>query len=72
MELKRNEHETTEQYNFRKQIYKAVYDDTRDTEKATIYSNIWINILSLGCEYPAEIMKKVEQYKPDENDNPYK
>jgi hypothetical protein len=72
MEVKREISETTDQYNFRKKIYKAVYDDTGDVEKATIYSNIWVNILSLGCEYPTELMKKVEKYRPDDSDNPYK
>jgi hypothetical protein len=72
MEVKRMDNETTEQYNFRKKIYKAVYDDTRDSDKSIIYSNIWVNILSLGCEYPAELMTRVEKYRPDENDNPYK
>ena len=67
MELKRKTHETIEQYNFRKNIWIKVYEDTRDEESAIIYSNIWINILSLGCEYPSEIMNKIEKYKPEKN-----
>ncbi len=67
MEIKRKNNETTEQYNFRKNIWMKVYEETHNEESATIYSNIWVNILSLGCEYPSEIMKKIEKYKPENN-----
>lgn len=59
--------ETDIQYNFRKSIYEEIYKDTNDKKKSLIYSNIWVNILSMSCEYPKEIMKAIEKYRPKTN-----
>ena len=39
-------------------------NDTKSKQKATLYSNYWVNILSMKCQYPEEIMKQIEKYKP--------
>jgi hypothetical protein len=65
--ISRKQNETKKQFEFRKKIYDEVYDDTKDAETALIYSNIWVNVLSLGCAYPKEVMMRVEKYKPKEN-----
>ena len=65
--LKKKEYETEAQFNFRKEIYDNVYDDIKSKQKATLYSNIWVNILSLECKYPNELMEKIEKYKPSKN-----
>ena len=62
--LSRKEYETDSQYNFRKDIYNNVYNDTHSKQKATLYSNFWVNILSMECQYSDEIMKQIEKYKP--------
>lgn len=62
--LQKKEYETDTQFEFRKQIYNNVYNDTHNKEKATLYSNFWVNILSMNCQYPEEIMKQIEKYKP--------
>ena len=62
--LQRKEYETDTQFDFRKQIYTNVYNDTKSKQKATLYSNFWVNILSMNCQYPDEIMKQIEKYKP--------
>lgn len=65
--LKKKEYETDTEFNFRKQIYDNVYNDTKSKQKATLYSNIWVNILSMECKYPDELMEQVEKYKPQTN-----
>jgi hypothetical protein len=65
--LKKKEYETDTEFNFRKQIYDNVYNDTKSKQKATLYSNIWVNMLSMECKYPDELMEKVEKYKPETN-----
>ena len=67
MEFKKKEYETDTEFNFRKQIYDNVYNDTKSKQKATLYSNIWVNMLSMECKYPDELMEKVEKYKPETN-----
>jgi len=67
---KRN-YETSKQFDFRKKLYDKIVNDIKDNEKALIYSNIWINILSMGCSYPDEVMKKIEKYRPIDELNPY-
>ena len=65
--LKQKEYETDTEFNFRKQIYDNVFNDTKSKQKATLYSNIWVNMLSMECKYPDELMEKVEKYKPETN-----
>ena len=62
--LKQKEYETDNEFNFRKGIYDEVYNDIKSKQKATLYSNYWVNILSMNCQYPDEIMKQIEKYKP--------
>ena len=62
--IKKKEFETDYQFEFRKNIYDNVYNDTHNKQKATLYSNIWVNILSMECQYPNEIMAQIEKYKP--------
>ena len=63
-EIQKKEYETDTQFDFRKQIYDNVYNDTKSKQKATLYSNYWVNILSMNCQYPDEIMKQIDKYKP--------
>jgi hypothetical protein len=70
-EITKRNNETQKQYEFRLKIYKNVYDDLKDKDKAIIYSNIWVNIFSLDCKYPDEVMENVEKYRPDDKDNVY-
>ena len=63
-EIQKKEYETDTQFEFRKQIYDNVYNDTKSKQKATLYSNYWVNILSMNCQYPDEIMKQIDKYKP--------
>ena len=63
--------ETKEQFLFRKQIFDRVKLDTKDENKALVYSNMWINILSLGCSYADEIMEKIKKYEPTNEENVY-
>ena len=65
--LKKKEYETDNEYNFRKGIYDNVYNDTKSKQKATLFSNIWVNILSMECKYPEELMEQIEKYKPASN-----
>ena len=62
--LKQKEYETDNQFEFRKQIYDNVYNDTNSKQKATLYSNYWVNILSMNCQYSNDIMEKIQKYKP--------
>ena len=62
--LNKKEYETDTQFEFRKQIYNNVYNDTHSKQKATLYSNYWVNILSMNCQYSNDIMEKIEKYKP--------
>ena len=64
--------ETEKQFQFRKNLYDKIFNDTKDEEKALIYSNIWINILSLGCSYPKEVLQNIEKYRPADEDNIFK
>ena len=57
--LKQKEYETDNEFNFRQQIYEKVYKDLKSKQKATLYSNIWVNILSMECKYPNELMEKI-------------
>ena len=66
-DLKPKDFETETQYQFRQQIYNNVLNDTKSKQKATLYSNYWVNILSMNCQYPDEIMKQIEKYKPDKD-----
>ena len=59
--------ETNAQFLFRKDIYDTIYNDTKDKKKALIYSNIWINILSMNCDYPKSILDAIEKYRPKNN-----
>ena len=65
--LQQKEYETDTQFIFRKEIYDKVYNKTKSKQKATLYSNYWVNILSMKCQYPKDIMDVIEEYKP-END----
>ena len=65
--IKKKEYETDAQFNFRKDIYDKVFEDTKSRQKATLYSNIWVNILSMECKYEDELMEKIEKYKPEKN-----
>ena len=65
--LEQKEFEADAQFNFRKEIYDNVFNDTNSKKKATLYSNIWVNILSMECKYSTEIMKQIEKYKPNHN-----
>ena len=65
--LKQKEYETDNEFNFRKGIYDEVYNDIKSKQKATLYSNIWVNILSMECKYPADLMEQIEKYKPTTN-----
>ena len=62
--IQKKEFETDTQFEFRKNIYDNVYNDTHNKQKATLYSNIWVNILSMDCQYPHEIMEQIKKYKP--------
>ena len=66
-DLKQKEFEADPQFNFRKEIYDNVFNDKNSKKKATLYSNIWVNVLSMECKYSAEIMKQIEKYKPNHN-----
>lgn len=70
-EIQQRNNETKRQFQFRKNIYDEVLEDTKDQEKAMIYSNILVNIYSLGCSYPEEVMEMVEKYKPAKEENVY-
>lgn len=70
--IQKKNYETTKQFEFRKGLYDKIFNDIKDEEKALIYSNIWINILSLGCSYPKDVMKLIEIYRPSDEDNIYK
>jgi hypothetical protein len=70
--IQKRNNETTKQFEFRKRLYDKIFNDIKDEEKALIYSNIWINILSLGCSYPSEVIGLIEKYRPSEEDNIYK
>jgi hypothetical protein len=63
--------ETTKQFEFRKKIYDKIFNDIKNEEKALIYSNMWVNMLSLGCTYPKDILKTIEKYRPSDEDNIY-
>ena len=63
-DIQQKEYETDTQFEFRKQIYDEVFNDTKSKQKATLYSNYWVNILSMNCQYPDEIMKQIDKYKP--------
>ena len=65
--LEKKDFETDEQFDFRKEIYENVLSDTNSKQKAHIYSNIWVNILSFNCKYSKTIMNKIEKYKPINN-----
>ena len=65
--IKQKKYETENEYNFRKGIYEAVYNDIKSKQKATLYSNIWVNILSMECKYPEELMEHIKKYKPKTN-----
>jgi hypothetical protein len=69
--LIQRKNETKEQFEFRMNIFNNIYNDLKDSNKALVYSNIWINILSLGCSYPESIMEKVKKYEPDACSNVY-
>ena len=69
--IQKRNNETPKQFDFRKRLYDKIYNDIKDEEKALIYSNIWINVLQLGCKYPKSVMNLVEKYKPSEEDNIY-
>ena len=66
-DLKQKEYETDNEFNFRKEIYDKVYNDLKSKQKATLYSNVWVNILSMECKYPEELMEQIEKYKPQTN-----
>ena len=66
-DLKQKEYETDNEFNFRKEIYNKVFNDLKSKQKATLYSNLWVNILSMECKYPEELMEKIEKYKPETN-----
>ena len=66
-DIVQKEYETTAQFLFRKDIYDTIFKDTKDKKKALIYSNIWINILSLNCDYPKNILDAIEKYRPKNN-----
>jgi len=65
--LKKKEYETEHEFNFRKEIYDNVYNDIKSKQKATLYSNLWVNILSMECTYSEELMEAIEKYKPKTN-----
>ena len=65
--LKKKEYETENEFNFRKEIYDKVFNDLKSKQKATLYSNVWVNILSMECKYPEELMEQIEKYKPQTN-----
>ena len=65
--LKKKEYETENEFNFRKEIYDKVFNDLKSKQKATLYSNLWVNILSMECKYPEELMEQIEKYKPQTN-----
>ena len=65
--IKQKEYETENEYNFRKGIYDAVNNDIKSKQKATLYSNIWVNILSMECKYPEELLEQIKKYKPKSN-----
>lgn len=69
--IRKRENETSRQFDLRKKIYDKVFNDLKDEEKALIYSNIWINIFSLGCNYPPEVLDLIEKYRPDDSENVY-
>ena len=66
-DLKQKEYETDNEFNFRKEIYNKVLKDLKSRQKATLFSNIWVNILSMECKYPEELMEQIEKYKPITN-----
>jgi hypothetical protein len=62
--IRKRNNETSQAFAFRKNLYDKIFNDIKDEEKALIYSNIWVNVISLGCTYPTEVMSLVEKYKP--------
>lgn len=69
--LKRKRGETEKQFKFREDLYNQILKDTSKCDKAIIYSNTIVNILSLGCKYPEELMNQVSKYMPTDDKNIY-
>ena len=64
--IQRKNNETEKQFLFRKNLYDNILNDTHSMQKATVFSNIWINILSFNATYSDDIMKLIDKYKPEE------
>ena len=60
--IKQNKLETEYNYSLRK-LFIAFYDPKTDKElnESEMYSNIWINIIVLGCKYNIEIEKRMDK-----------
>ncbi|CAD8085261.1 unnamed protein product [Paramecium sonneborni] len=58
--LKRQKHELKEQYQDRKKIYELVLKKNKD--RATVLSNIYVNIKYMGNKYPKELEDELNQY----------
>ncbi len=59
--VKRNQDEVDESYKRRKWFIGEITPKTKkEYEEAIKLSNIWINMKYLGCRYPTEAEKKVE------------
>lgn len=60
--ISKKNNETEKMYQFRKNIYDLVYNETKSYEKAKIYSNIIINKLSLQCNYNDDLNQLVKKF----------
>jgi hypothetical protein len=70
--IQKRNNETNTQFEFRRRLYDKIFNDIKNEEKAVIYSNIWINILSMDCTYPKDVMEMIEKYRPSDEDNVFK
>mmetsp|Transcript_75 Transcript_75/g.66 ORF Transcript_75/g.66 Transcript_75/m.66 type:complete len:98 (+) Transcript_75:10-303(+) len=61
-DLYKKNNETEKMYRFREKVYNRVVEDTNSKEKAKVISNIIVNKLSIGCEYPKEVIELAEKY----------
>jgi hypothetical protein len=62
--LKKNQYETTSSYNKRQWFVKQylLYNPKVDEEEAARLSNIWINMITLGCRYPADVEQEIKKF----------
>jgi len=68
MVIQKNLDELDENYNKRIWFIKEIDPKTKkDTENAIRLSNIWINIISLKCIYPLQVMHTIHDILKNTN-----